>query len=161
MGRALCRAEESSGFLEIINTTNGSIVCARASVAATFLKRLIGFIGRCELLPGEGMLIPSTSAVHTVRMQFPIDLIALGRDLQVLECRSSIQPNRIAAFSLKTRSVLELRAGQLRCCKTCAGDRLLLGPASYSAETIAPAATAGRLDAQDVTRGESHTAFSC
>jgi uncharacterized protein len=104
----------------------GQIVCERCEVADGPLSRMQGLIGRTRLPRGRGMLIRPTWFVHTAFMRFPVDLIFLDRDLQVLAVRGHVQPWR-AAGHLRAHCVLKLAAGESAALALQVGDQLAWG----------------------------------
>ncbi|MGA8108076.1 MAG: DUF192 domain-containing protein [Acidobacteriaceae bacterium] len=95
-------------------------------LADSFLSRLYGLLGRSGLDPGSGILIRPSSGVHTIGMRFPIDVVALDKDLRVVKTWRRLPPWRITSVSLRTHSVLELAPGQIDACRIEPGDRLAL-----------------------------------
>ena len=77
--------------------SDGRVVCPQLTVADTILKRTKGLLGRSELGPDEGLLLRPANSVHTAFMRFPIDVVFLDRDLNVLDVRASVLPWRVAA----------------------------------------------------------------
>jgi uncharacterized membrane protein (UPF0127 family) len=57
-------------------------------------------------------------------MLFAIDVAALSRDLRVLKLWHRLAPFRVTSINLKTHSILELPAGQIRNCRMQVGDQL-------------------------------------
>jgi uncharacterized membrane protein (UPF0127 family) len=102
------------------------IVGSRIGLADTSLSRLFGLLGKRGLERGSGILIRPSSSVHTFGMTFPIDVVALDRDLRVLNLWRRLRPFRITRISLKTHSVLELAAGQIDQCGIQQGDQLAI-----------------------------------
>jgi uncharacterized membrane protein (UPF0127 family) len=95
-------------------------------LADGFLTRLFGLLGRSGLDPGCGILIRPSSGVHTLGMRFPIDVVALDKDLRVVKLWRRLPPYRVTSVNLQTRSVLELAPGQIDACGIEPGDRLAL-----------------------------------
>lgn len=93
-------------------------------LADSFLTRLRGLLGKSSLEAGSGILIRPSSGVHTMGMRFPIDVVALDKNLRVVKLWRRLPPNRITSVSLKTHSVLELAPGQIDACRIEAGDCL-------------------------------------
>jgi uncharacterized protein len=87
------------------------IACEICEVADKPLPRMRGLLGRRRLLRGEGVLLRPASAVHTCFMRFPIDVLFLDRELNVLAIRSGVNPWRATGF-LGAHAVLELSAGE-------------------------------------------------
>jgi uncharacterized protein len=97
---------------------------SRIGLADTSLTRLFGLLGRRSLEPGSGLLIQPSSGVHTFGMMFPIDVVALDRDLRVLCVWRRLRPWRITPISLKSHSSLELAPGEIDRCGIEPGDQL-------------------------------------
>ena len=110
--------------ITIVNRTRATVIGTRIEVADTFLTRLIGLLGRSRLNVGCGLLIQPSSGVHTFGMRFPIDVIALDRQLRVLKIWRALRPWRTSTISWKTHAVLELAAGHLQGCPLEVGDQL-------------------------------------
>jgi len=108
----------------IVNQTQSTVLCPKASAADTTLTRLAGLLGRRGLEPEEGLLIKPSSGVHTFGMSFPIDVVSLDRGDYVLGVWRAVPPWRICGLSLKTRSVLELPPGAIDRSSTKIGDKL-------------------------------------
>jgi uncharacterized protein len=101
----------------------GEIVCERCQIADNFFTRLRGLLGREHLRRGEGMLIRPTRSIHTIGMQFPIDVVYLDRELSVLKVKRRLRCWR-ASVCWRARSALELPAGECERLGISVGDRL-------------------------------------
>lgn len=109
--------------LRISNLTHPAELAHRVEVADNGAKRRKGLLGR-EMLPaGEGLWIVPCEAVHTLGMQFAIDLVYLDRDRRVQKVRSDVPPWRLSVC-FSAHSVLELAAGSIRRSGTKPGDML-------------------------------------
>ena len=91
--------------------TDGRVVCARARVADSFGSRLRGLLGTSALPPGEGLLIPRTSSVHTHFMRFPIDVVFRDDRGRVVSIARELRPWRFAGRR-GAADVIELAAGE-------------------------------------------------
>jgi uncharacterized protein len=89
---------------------DGRSVC-RCRVANSFATRFRGLMGVAQLAPGEGLLLPGTSSVHTHFMRFPIDVVFLDSERRIVSIVEALRPWRLAR-SKGADSVLELAAGQ-------------------------------------------------
>jgi uncharacterized protein len=68
-------------------------------------------LARLDSLPRTaGLHIPRCRSVHTFTMRFPLDLVWLGRDGQVVRVDRAVPPRRFKAC-LSARSVVEVNAG--------------------------------------------------
>lgn len=95
------------------NTTRGSVIGDRITVADTSLSRMFGLLGRHRLDAGEGLWIRPSSGVHTIGMRFPIDVIGLDKDQRVVKLWPNLVPYRLTSVSTKVRSVIELPTGAI------------------------------------------------
>lgn len=101
---------------------DGTLVCARCSIASNPWTRFRGLMGRRSLAPDEGMLFSRTGSIHMFFMRFPIDAVFCDRDLRVVHVVRGLQPWRTAA-KRGAKNVIELRAGGATGLEP--GDRLL------------------------------------
>ena len=109
--------------IEAMWLLRGDDVLANAEVAATFLSRTRGLLGRNSF---EGALVlPGTRSVHTFGMRFAIDVAFLDRDLVVMEALC-MPPWRMARPRVRCSSVLEAQAGAFDRWRLRTGDQLEL-----------------------------------
>jgi uncharacterized membrane protein (UPF0127 family) len=102
-----------------------TIVCESCVVADTPAIRMRGLLGRKDLPRGEGILLQPAPSIHTFFMRFPIDVVFLNDDMEVVGIRSNLGPWR--AISCRgAKSVLELAAGEAERRGVRIGDRLLV-----------------------------------
>ena len=80
------------------------------------------------LSSAEGLWIVPSRGVHTIGMLFPIDLIFIGKDKQVVYVEEYVRPFRISKVSLKATSVLELPPHTIYRSGTKIGDQLEIAP---------------------------------
>jgi uncharacterized membrane protein (UPF0127 family) len=110
----------------VYNRTRERFVATEVSVADTYLKRLIGLLGKTKHWPrpGRGLWIVPSHGVHTMGMLFSIDLIFLDSQNVVVHLEEAVRPFRISRVSRRTKSVLELPAHTVFRTGTKVGDRL-------------------------------------
>ncbi|MGH9773586.1 MAG: DUF192 domain-containing protein [Candidatus Acidiferrales bacterium] len=96
----------------VYNRTRESFIATELTVANTYIRRLVGLLGKGKRWsrPGRGMWINPSHGVHTIGMTFPLDLIFLNQDKQVVSVEEHVRPFRFSIVSLKAASVLELPA---------------------------------------------------
>ena len=111
-------------LLAAYNPRTGQTLCDRARVAQTPDARRVGLLDCLGLPAGEGLCIVPCAAVHTLGMQFPIDVIFLDRENTVLMV-AQMQPGAHAECR-EAFGVLELPAGTIAASGTQSGDRLEL-----------------------------------
>jgi len=107
--------------------------CARSSKT-----RGRGLLGRTELEPGEGLVLPLagpalpilslvTKSVHMFFMRMPLDIVFCDADLRVLKVVENLRPWR-AAGCARARYAIEIEAGSAARVGIGAGDALRLDP---------------------------------
>jgi len=109
---------------ETVTLLSGArVVCASCLLADTVWTRFRGLMGRRELAPGGGLLLRPSGSVHTCFMRFPIDIVFLDGELEVVAVSPSVRPWRARA-KRGARAVLELPAGEAVRVGVFRGDRL-------------------------------------
>jgi uncharacterized membrane protein (UPF0127 family) len=85
----------------------GGLRVAEAHSRAARMKGL----ARLDAMPEQLALhIPRCRSVHTFTMRFPLDLIWLGKDGDVVRIDAAVPPRRMKSC-LRARSVVEANAG--------------------------------------------------
>jgi uncharacterized membrane protein (UPF0127 family) len=114
----------------VYNQTRDTFVATEVTVANTYLRRLIGLLGKTKrwARPGRGMWIVPSHGVHTVGMLFPIDLIFLDQSKCVVHIEEHLRPFSISKISIKANSVLELPTHTVFRTGTRVGDHLEILP---------------------------------
>jgi uncharacterized membrane protein (UPF0127 family) len=115
-----------NGHVYIYNKTRETFVATEATVADSYLRRLVGLLGKTKRWAqlGRGLWIVPSRGIHTIGMLFPIDLIFLSKEKEVIHVEEHVRPFRISAVSLRAMSVLELPAHTIFRTGTQVGDRL-------------------------------------
>ena len=90
-------------------------------------SRTRGLLGRAALAPRTALILAPCQAIHTFKMQFPIDVIFAARDGRVLKIRHSLAPSRIA-MAPRAFAVIEMAGGEARRWGVRVGDLLLVRP---------------------------------
>lgn len=108
----------------VYNQTRETFVATEAIVADSYLRRLVGLLGKTQRWArlGTGLWIVPSRGVHTIGMLFPIDLIFLNKQKEVVHLEEHVRPFRISKVSLKASSVLELPAHTIYRSGTKIGD---------------------------------------
>ena len=120
----------SRGVVAIVRS-DGAIACERCTVADRMLPRMRGLLGRTGLPVGEEMLIRPAPSIHTFFMRFPIDVVFLSRQGEVLKIAEHVAPWR-ARSCRHSYAVLELAAGEAGRRGLAVGERI---------DTVKPART--------------------
>lgn len=114
----------------VYNKTRETFVATDTMVANSYIRRLVGLLGKTRRWAqlGRGLWIVPSSGVHTIGMLFPIDLIFLNKEKQVVYVEEHVRPFRISKVSLKAESVLELPPHTIYRSGTQIGDRFEIAP---------------------------------
>ncbi len=84
----------------------------KIEIAQTPLKRMRGLLGRKSLAQGEGLVIRPCNAVHTLGMQFPLDLRFYSKVGTLIKVVHDVPPGRIWIWGgWRAHCVLESAAG--------------------------------------------------
>jgi uncharacterized membrane protein (UPF0127 family) len=110
--------------VRVVNRTRGLILGSEVAVADRWWLRLRGLLGRKHLRPGEGLLLTPCSSVHTFGMRFPIDVVFLAVNGEVVAVYPGMRPGRTSPLHRKARQTLELPHGTLEETGTAVGDLL-------------------------------------
>ena len=114
-----------NGKVYVYNKTRETFVATDAAIADSYFPRLIGLLGKTKRWAqhGRGLWIVPSRGVHTIGMLFPIDLIFLGKQKEVVHIEEHVRPFRISRVSLKATSVLELPPHTIYRSRTQVGDQ--------------------------------------
>src|SRR5215471_21120774 len=112
--------------LYVYNKTRETFVATEALLADSYLRRLVGLLGKTRRWAqlGRGLWIVPSRGVHTIGMLFPIDLIFLSKEKEVVHVEEHVRPFRVSKVSLRATSVLELPAHTIYRSRTQVGDQL-------------------------------------
>jgi uncharacterized protein len=119
-------ASNPSGQFYVYNKTRETFVATETTLADDYFRRLIGLLGKTKRWAklGRGLWIIPSRGVHTIGMLFPIDIIFLNKNREVVHVEEHLRPFRISRVSLKASSVLELPAHTIYLSGTKVGDQL-------------------------------------
>ena len=106
---------------------DGEVVCERCGLADRMLPRMRGLLGRRSLERNEGLLLRPAPSIQTFFMRFPIDVVFLSRQGEVLKVAERVPPWR-ARSCRHSYAVLELAAGEAERRGIAVGDRLDTAP---------------------------------
>lgn len=109
----------------VFNLSRSKLLCSQAKYANRFFNRLIGLLGKKEMLEGEGMIIYPCNMVHSLGMRMSIDVLFLNNTHEVVYCMERMPPNKISPSIKNASYVIELPAGLIAQTKTDLGDNIL------------------------------------
>jgi uncharacterized membrane protein (UPF0127 family) len=111
----------------IVNARTGAVVAETIEIATTSAARRKGLLGRAGLASGAALVISRCNAIHTISMQFAIDVLFVDADGCVRKIVHDLRPTRVA-FALSARHTIEFAAGELARHRLAVGDRMYLAP---------------------------------
>src|ERR1700721_4724105 len=119
-----------SSSLYVYNKTRETFVATEALLADSYARWPVGLLGKTKRWAtlGRGLWIVPSRGVHTIGMLFPIDLIFLGKNKEVVHVEEYVRPFRISKVSLKASTVLELPPHTIYRSGTKIGDQLEIAP---------------------------------
>ena len=118
--------------MPVINLTKKTWLATKVRKADNFLTRLVGLLKRSHLGPEEALWLMPSKGIHTIGMKFPIDVVFLTKNHEVVGLISGLAPYRISAIHLRGYSVLELPNGTIRKSRTELGDQFEISLAEVS-----------------------------
>ena len=108
------------------NRTRSTYLATDLIVARTHWTRFRGLMAQdsSRFRPGQGLWITPCHGVHTFAMRFPIDVLYLDHERNVIHVEEELKPWRLAAIRVLATSVLELPTGTVRESRTELGDHV-------------------------------------
>ena len=97
---------------------------AGVEVATTAWERARGLLGRSALPPGTAMWLAPCRSIHTVGMQFAIDIVFVDRAGRITALRERVRPFRLVWGGWRARGALEFAAGEVARLRLTGGEPL-------------------------------------
>lgn len=114
------------------NQTRDRVLASDLRIADRFLTRLRGLLFQAPLQGGQGLFIKPCRQIHMFWMSYPIDVLFVDEQNQVVGAVERIAPNRVSPYFASASGAFELPAGLIGESGTAVGDALHL---SCSVET--------------------------
>jgi len=110
----------------VYNQSREALLASEVAVANTYWKRLVGLLGKSGRWArgNRGLWIVPSRGIHTIGMLFPIDVVFLNRNKDVVHIEEHLRPFSISKVCLKAETVLELPPHTVFRTGTKIGDRL-------------------------------------
>lgn len=118
--------------MPVINLSKQTWLATKVRKADNFVTRLVGLLKRTTLGPEEALWLMPSKGIHTIGMKFPIDVVFLNKNHQVVGLVSGMAPYRLSSVHLRSFSVLELPNGTIRKSHTEIGDQFEISLAEVS-----------------------------
>jgi uncharacterized membrane protein (UPF0127 family) len=87
------------------------------------LQKSIGLIGTPKAFP---LFFSTRFGIHTFGVRFPIDVLILTKNNEVVKIKKNLLPNRFFFWNPKYSKVVELPAGEIQRLKIKNGETILL-----------------------------------
>lgn len=110
--------------MAITNITKSKSHAITIYGAGTFLSRLIGLLGTEKPIANTGLHITPCSSIHTFGMKYPVDILFLDKQGDVIKIQKQMEPNRTSKIVSQADSVLELPPGTAEQLQIEEGDSL-------------------------------------
>ena len=106
---------------------SGEWLAASAELAGTSQSRRLGLRGRDRMEDDAALVIAPTQGVHTFGMKFPLDIVGVRRNGDVVSVQCSVRSRRIV-LSLRAFAIVELAGGACGRAGVRVGDHLMAEP---------------------------------
>lgn len=94
--------------MKVILKKNQFILGSNVKHATKFLDKLVGLMFIKEMKDMDGLIIEDCKSIHNSFVRFPIDVLFLSRDNEIIKIIRSFKPWRWSFIYLKSKRVLEL-----------------------------------------------------
>lgn len=111
---------------EVFNKTRQTLIANDVQKADSYLKRLVGLMGKPSIPQGFGLWIVPCQDIHSFFMRVEFDAVFLNKDGQVVYLMERMKPWRISKFVRGGKVVLELPADTIAQTGMQLGDELEL-----------------------------------
>ena len=110
----------------VYNQTRECFLSLGVTPADTTFTRLKGLIGRLRLKVDEGLWVVPSCGIHTMGVLFPLDLIYIDENHQVVHVIEHFPRFGISPLKTQAASVLELPTHTIYSSQTQPGDQLVI-----------------------------------
>lgn len=110
----------------LYNINKDNLVLENVSLANGFLQKFKGLMGRKKLNKSEGLMLLNCNSIHTCFMRFPIDVVFLNIDHEVIVLKQGVRPWRMVNFVKKAYITVEMPEGTIEHKKIEVGDKLIM-----------------------------------
>ncbi|MFP5490460.1 MAG: DUF192 domain-containing protein [Bacteriovoracia bacterium] len=100
-------------FYKITHRETGKLVATQVRKADNLATRLLGLMFKANLQDMDGLMLQPCNSIHTFFMRFPIDVVFLTANNEVVKVIRSLKPWRMTWMYLRAVKTLELKAGAL------------------------------------------------
>ncbi len=95
-------------------------------IAKSLWGKTVGVMLWKDFGTSKGLLLPSTNAIHTFFVRFPLDVVFLDKDYKVIQVVEGLRPWSFSPIVWKAKHTLELPAGSIKRHKLEINDKIYL-----------------------------------
>jgi uncharacterized membrane protein (UPF0127 family) len=107
---------------ELVLSSTGSRI-AVLKKADNWWSKGLGLMGTRSMAIGEGLWLPGISSIHTLFMHFPLDIVFLSKNMEVLKVQNWIKPGHFFVGCSRAAHTIELRAGTITSTTASIGEK--------------------------------------
>lgn len=112
--------------MELLDQQTEKRISTSIRTSYVFHKRLKGLMFEKYLSAEEAMHINPCRSVHTCFMKFPIDVVFVNEDLEVVSLEENMKPYQFGKAVPRAQSVFEFKAGTIQNKGLYVGQKLTL-----------------------------------
>ena len=113
-------------MLQLINKSKKTIITENLIVADGFWSRMRGLMWKRDMPEDEGLLLVPCNSVHSMFMRFPIDVLFLDKEFNIVKILDYLKPWRCSPYVRGAFQAVELKAGEAKKKDIEIGDNLSL-----------------------------------
>lgn len=100
--------------MELINLRKKYVIASQVEIADNFFSRLVGLLGRDKFPEKHAIVLKPCRSIHTYFLRFPIDVVFLNGQGEVIHLISNMQTHSFSPVIKKAQKVVELPAGTVK-----------------------------------------------
>lgn len=112
--------------MEIYNQRTNQLISSNVEMANTYFKRLKGLMFKRSIPSDFSLIITPCNSIHMFFMRFPLDILFVNKENQVVGVSSRIKPWRLSKIYFKAHYVIEMNAGTIERLNISKGDILFI-----------------------------------
>ena len=114
----------ASPTYRVVNCTQQRLLLEQVLLADTLGRKMRGLLGTKPTGRGQACWLTGCSSVHTLGMQYALDLYFLDRNGRILCIQNRLNPWRLSRWVPWARQVLEVEGGWIAVAHAVVGDVL-------------------------------------
>jgi len=104
---SFAKSSLSRPIWEVAIQETGHLLLRHVTRADSFGQRFFGLMGRQALGADEGLWFPQTTVIHTFFMRFPLGVVYLSRDYEVI-AKERVLPWRFGGWYPRVSQIVEI-----------------------------------------------------